>query len=246
MMNRMSRIFFNALALFLILCLAEAFAVAGPRIPASSGANATKDISQKRILYGRLEVPLRQTILVNGLSSQSGDTILSGSHLQTSFIAAIVEVSLIARIRVDVESDVVVTLDDKAIEVNVSRGSANLRTAPGVTGKVIMPDRQTCPSTPITVEEESNSASLAKEQFTSGSHLQKLGILLAGIGIGLGTGTAIARAINEGCHLTVIYKDCSASPTRPMRREEFVPPCPITYPPDVRVDHGTQIIERCL
>ncbi len=140
----------KAIALLPLFCIANVSALAdAPRLHTYAKSTATIT-PEGKVVFGRLEVPHRRTILVNGRPAGSGETITSGSLLQTpNLITATVQIGSVGELDIASETDLLLTFDQRNIEVKVAAGNASLSTSYGVKGRVTMPDGEVCPSTPI-------------------------------------------------------------------------------------------------
>ena len=153
---------FKAVALLLAFCIADVYVRAGNRVtnsdvardiaskPSSSARDTATNIAASKLLLGRLVVPYHREILVNGQGAISGDIIISGSHVQNprAGIPATVDIGSIARLDIEPDTDLLLTFDQKSVEVKVASGNATLITSDGVKGEVVMPDGKVYASTP--------------------------------------------------------------------------------------------------
>lgn len=141
---------FKAIALLLVSCMANVYVFADARKPNGSDKDAAPNIAPSKLLLGRLFVPYHQEILVDGHRAMSGDTIFSESRIQTPDAARSVTVDIGSKAKLDVEpdTDLVLTFDQKSVQVKVAAGNAVLTTDDGITGEVIMPDGKTYKSRP--------------------------------------------------------------------------------------------------
>lgn len=153
---------FKAIALLLVFCVADVYVIAGNRVTHSevarhlarkantSARETATNISGNKMLLGRLIVPHHREILVNGHTAMSGEIIISGAHLQNpnAAIPATVDIGSIARLDIEPGTDLLLTFDQKSVEVKVAAGNATLSTVEGVKGQVIMPDGEVCAGMP--------------------------------------------------------------------------------------------------
>ena len=153
---------FKAVALLLAFCIADVYVRAGNRVtnsdvardiaskPSSSARDTATNIAASKLLLGRLVVPYHREILVNGQGAISGDIIISGSHVQNprAGIPATVDIGSIARLDIEPDTDLLLTFDQKSVEVKVASGNATLITSDGVKGEVVMPDGKVYASMP--------------------------------------------------------------------------------------------------
>ena len=152
----------KAIALLLVFCIADVYVLAGNRAKhfevtrdaatrRDTSVKAAKNIAPNKILLGRLFVPYHQEILVNGHSTMSGDSIISGSRLQTpnAVDPAKVDIGSIAKIDIEPNTDLLLTFDQRSVEVKVAAGNTILSTVDGVKGELIMPDGEVYASMPI-------------------------------------------------------------------------------------------------
>lgn len=134
----------KTIALLLVFCIADVYVLANARKPNTSARDTATNITPGKTLLGRLFVPYHREILVNGHSAMSGDTIISGSHLQTDFTGATVQIASIGELEIAPITDLSLTFDLRGVAVKIAAGNATLRTSDGVKGEVVMPDGEVC------------------------------------------------------------------------------------------------------
>lgn len=138
---------FTGLALLLVLCITE---VPGLAVAATGGlaSSSVTTIEPGKLIVGRLHVDYDQKILVNALEAHSGDTVISGSRVQTQFLPATIEIVSIGEIHVAPNTNLVVKFDSKHIQATISVGEATISARDGVESKVTMPQGTTQSTAP--------------------------------------------------------------------------------------------------
>lgn len=126
------------------------------------------------MVFGKLNLPGNQVILVNGNSAGSGTTIFSGSQLQTpAETQAGLQLGSAGHLDIAPDSIVTATFDQASIDVRVTKGSAVLSTNAGVKGTVTHADGKVETSNPASAtsviggangEKSTRSALLSKEE----------------------------------------------------------------------------------
>jgi hypothetical protein len=139
----------KAIALLLVFCITDVYVLADARKRNTSDKEAGINIAPSKIILGRLFVPYHHNILVNGRDAMSGDIIFSGSRLQTRHsLPATVEIGSIAKLDIEPDTDLLLTFDQRSIDVKVAAGNVMLKTNKGVKGQVMLADGEVCTSLP--------------------------------------------------------------------------------------------------
>ena len=139
-MTQKSRRAASAIALLLVFSLSQLYvqanlAVKSPKAKTSVAAPART---------GKLMTRGNHPVSLNGNSTSSGTTVLSGSELQTpAGVGASVQLGRNGLVRLAPETSLTLNFDNESIDVTLNSGYATLTTNEGIRGSITMPDGKT-------------------------------------------------------------------------------------------------------
>ncbi|HEY0405336.1 MAG TPA: hypothetical protein VGC89_06395 [Pyrinomonadaceae bacterium] len=131
----------SAIALLLVFSLSQVYvhATLTGRNMAVKNAAATNPART-----GKLTTRGNNPISLNGISTNSGTTILPGAQLLTpANVGASVQIGRIGLLRMSPETSLTLNFSDKSVDVILNSGYATLTTAAGVKGTIATPDGKT-------------------------------------------------------------------------------------------------------
>ncbi|MDX6695791.1 MAG: hypothetical protein QOF02_3394 [Blastocatellia bacterium] len=131
----------SAIALLLVFSLSQVFVqatLAGKNLAVKNAA-ATNPART-----GKLTTRGNNPISLNGISTNSGTTVLPGAQLLTpANVGASVVIGRIGLLRMAPESSLTLNFNDKSVDIILNSGYATLTTAAGVKGTIATPDGKT-------------------------------------------------------------------------------------------------------
>lgn len=131
----------SAIALLLVFSLSQVYvhATLAGKSPAVKNAAATNPART-----GKLTTRGNNPISLNGISTNSGTTVLPGAQLLTpANVGASVIIGRIGLVRMAPETSLTLNFNDKSVDVILNSGYATLTTAAGVKGTIATPDGKT-------------------------------------------------------------------------------------------------------
>jgi hypothetical protein len=131
----------SAIALLLVFSLSQVYVhatLAGKNLAVKNAA-ATNPART-----GKLTTRGNNPISLNGISTNSGTTVLPGAQLLTpANVGASVIIGRIGLLRMSPETSLTLNFNDKSVDVILNSGYATLTTAAGVKGTIATPDGKT-------------------------------------------------------------------------------------------------------
>ena len=202
----------EAVALFLVFSITQVYVLAnsdGPDIATEKAATKTE---RTDLLFGRVEMDAKKSMMVNGNPVVSGATVFSGAQLFTpEAVGASIQLESLGRLEIMPNTNLTLTFDKTSVDVVVTKGDVFLSTNEGVKGTVITPEGKAEPASSVQATGTTGQAGGGQAGGQAG-----------GAGGGIGTGwVVIGAAAVGGAVIAAVVVPCrrgrNPSPGTPRR-----------------------------